>query len=208
MGILSSMLIVGLTGGIGSGKSTIAHLFSELGVPVVDADRIARDLVAPGQPALEAIARQFGARLIDAEGRLKRDALRRIVFAEPGRRKALEAILHPRIKEAMRRHLAQVDSPYCIAVIPLLVEADQRDLVHRVLVVDTPTSLQYERVRRRDGLSDEEIGAIIRSQADRQKRLAAADDVVSNAGGLDDLKREVNDLHRYYSGLGGESADK
>jgi len=202
------MLIVGLTGGIGSGKSTVAHLFAELGVPVVDADRIARDLVAPGQPALEAIAREFGAHVIDAEGRLKRDALRRIVFAEPGRRKALEAILHPRIKEAMRQRLAQMDGPYCIAVIPLLVETGQRDLVHRILVIDTPTALQYERVRRRDGLSDEEIGAIIRSQAGPQERLAAADDVVSNAGGLDDLKHAVNELHRYYSGLGRESAAK
>lgn len=195
------MLIVGLTGGIGSGKSTVADRFAELGVPVVDADRIARELVEPGRPALAAIVREFGAQVIDSEGRLKREVLRRIAFTDPNRRMALEAILHPGIREAMGRRLAGIDAPYCIAVIPLLVETGQHDLVDRVLVVDLPPSLQVERVRRRDGMADHEIHAIIQSQATRQERLSAADDVLSNTGDAEQLKRAVRDLDRRYSAL-------
>lgn len=202
------MLIIGLTGGIGSGKSTAARYFAELGVPVVDADRIARELVEPGRPALDEIVQAFGTGILDARGRLRRDTLRHIVFAEPRRRKALEAILHPRVKEAMRRRLAVLDGSYCIAVIPLLVETGQRDLVDRVLVIDVPKPLQIERVRHRDGMSNDEISAIIQSQAGAQDRLAAADDVISNTGDVEDLKRVVRDLHRYYSELSRDSSVK
>ena len=202
------MLIVGLTGGIGSGKSTVAHYFAEFGVPVVDADRIAHELVAPGQPALDAIAREFGAQIIEDQGQLRREALRRIIFAEPRRRKALEAILHPRITEAMGRRLADISGPYCIAVIPLLVEAGPNDLVNRILVIDAPPSLQYERVRRRDGMTDNEISAIIQSQASRRERLAAADDVIANSGDIAALKHAVRDLHRRYTELGQDASVK
>lgn len=197
------MLVVGLTGGIGSGKSTVAGFFSQLGVPVVDADAIAREVTAPGQPALAEIARSFGGEVLDEQGRLRRDRLRRIVFADAHRRGELEHILHPRIRNLMRRRLARIDAPYSVAVIPLLVETGQRDLVQRVLVVDSPPDLQYERIRRRDGMDDAEIGAIIHSQASREGRLAAADDVILNDGDLDTLKRRVIELHAVYSGTDG-----
>ena len=195
------MLIVGLTGGIGSGKSTAAQCFSELGVPVVDADVIAREVVAKGQPALEEIARTFGPTVIDEQGYLRRDRLRQIVFADPARRHQLELILHPRIRSVMAQRLAQLSAPYCIASIPLLVETGQRDTVHRVLVIDAPEALQYQRIRQRDGASDAEIGAIISSQAGRNERLAAADDIIVNDAELDNLKQAVLRQHQRYSEL-------
>lgn len=193
------MLIVGLTGGIGSGKSTVTRCFSELGVPVLDADDIAREVVAPGQPALEEISRTFGPSVIDDQGRLRRDHLRRIAFSDPAQRRRLEHILHPRIRDLMGQRLARLTAPYCVISIPLLVETGQQDMVHRVLVIDTPEALQYERIRRRDGASDAEIAAIIASQAGREERLAAADDVIVNDGDVDKLKQAVRRLHQHYS---------
>lgn len=193
------MLIVGLTGGIGSGKSTVTRCFSELGVPVLDADDIAREVVAPGQPALEEISRAFGPSVIDDQGRLRRDRLRRIVFSDPAQRRRLEHILHPRIRDLMGQRLARLTAPYCVISIPLLVETGQQDMVHRILVIDTPEALQYERIRRRDGASDAEIAAIIASQAGREERLAAADDVIVNDGDVDKLKQAVRRLHQHYS---------
>jgi dephospho-CoA kinase len=195
------MLIVGLTGGIGSGKSTVSRCFSELGVPVVDADEIAREVVAPGQPALEEIGHAFGPSVMDDQGRLRRDRLRRLVFSDPAQRRRLEHILHPRIRQVMARRLARLSAPYCIVSIPLLVETDQRDMVHRVLVIDAPEALQYERIRRRDGASDADIAAIIATQAGREQRLAAADDVIVNDGDVDKLKQAVRHLHQHYSEL-------
>lgn len=195
------MLIVGLTGGIGSGKSTVTRCFSELGVPVVDADEIAREVVAPGQPAMGEITRAFGPTVIDDQGRLRRDQLRRIVFTDPAQRRRLEHILHPRIRDVMGQRLARLTAPYCIAAIPLLVETGQRDMVHRVLVIDAPEALQYERIRRRDGVGDEEIAAIIATQAGREQRLAAADDVIVNDGDLDKLRQAVHHQHRRYCEL-------
>ena len=202
------MLIVGLTGGIGSGKSATAHCFRELGVPVVDADVIAREVVAPGQPALEEIARTFGPTVIDEQGQLRRDRLRHIVFADPARRHQLELILHPRIRNSMAQRLAQLSTPYCIASIPLLVETGQRDTVHRILVVDAPEALQYQRIRQRDGTSDAEISAIISSQAGRNERLAAADDILVNDKDLDNLKQAVLRLHQRYSELAAHESRK
>jgi dephospho-CoA kinase len=202
------MLIVGLTGGIGSGKSTAARCFGELGVPVVDADAIAREVVAPGQPGLDEITRAFGPDVIDPDGCLRRDRLRRLVFSDPARRRQLERILHPKIRAVMARRLAELDAPYCIAVIPLLLEAGQQDLVHRVLVIDLPEALQYERIRRRNDLSDADIAAIIASQAGQAERLAAADDVIVNDKDVATLKREVLRLNRYYAELGARSPAK
>ncbi len=202
------MLIVGLTGGIGSGKSTAAHCFGELGVPVVDADIIAREVVAPGQPALEEIARTFGPTVIDEQGHLRRDRLRQMVFADPARRHQLELILHPRIRDVMAQRLARLSAPYCITSIPLLVETGQQDTVHRVLVIDAPEALQYQRIRQRDGSSDAQIGAIISSQAGRDERLAVADDIIVNDAGLDDLKQAVLRLHRRYSELAAHESYK
>ncbi len=202
------MLIIGLTGGIGSGKSTVTHCFKGLGVPVVDADVIAREVVAPGQPALEEIARTFGPSVIDGQGSLRRDRLRQIVFADPAQRRRLEQILHPRIRSIMGQRIAGLNAPYCIASIPLLVETRQRDTVHRVLVIDVPEALQYQRIRQRDGASDAEIGAIIASQANREERLAAADDVVVNDGDLDHLEQAVRRLHRRYTELSAHESRK
>ena len=205
---LVAMLIVGLTGGIGSGKSTVSRYFSELGVPVVDADVIAREVVEPGQPALADVAAAFGPEVIDDHGRLRRDRLRKMIFPDPARRRRLEGILHPRIRAAMGQRLAQFDAPYCIVSIPLLVEAGQRDMVHRVLVVDAPEALQFARIRRRDGADDAQIAAIISSQAGRETRLAAADDVIVNDGDLDKLREEVSRLHQYYTELTAHSSSK
>ena len=202
------MLIVGLTGGIGSGKSTVTRCFTELGIPVVDADVIAREAVAPGQPALEEIARAFGPTVIDDQGGLRRERLRQIVFADPARRRQLELILHPRIRNIMGQRLAQIHAPYCIVSIPLLVETGQRDMVQRVLVIDAPEALQYARIRQRDGSSDAEITAIIASQAGREERLAAADDVIVNDGDPDKLKQAVMRLHQRYCDLAAHESPK
>lgn len=198
------MLKIGLTGGIGSGKSTVADYFAELGVPVIDADKIARELVEPGQPALAAIVKIFGRGMLDSNGRLDRARLRALVFDDIDRRKQLEAILHPLIRAGMRARAAALDAsgvPYCILCIPLLLETGQTDLADRILVVDVPETLQYQRVRARDGLPDAQIAAIIAAQAGREQRLAAADDVIVNEGDLADVRRRVMEMHRRYLAL-------
>ncbi|RMD80187.1 MAG: dephospho-CoA kinase [Gammaproteobacteria bacterium] len=200
------MLVVGLTGGIGSGKSLAAERFAELGVPVLDADRIGRELVAPGREALAAIVKAFGPQVLRPDGSLDRARLRRLAFADPEARRRLEAILHPRIRREMERRLqrlreAEPPPPYVVLVIPLLLEAGQRDLVDRVLVVDAPLSLQKERVRRRDGLDEATLEAILAAQLDRESRLAAADEVLENTGTPEALRRAVDALHRRYLAL-------
>ena len=192
------MLRIGLTGGIGSGKSTAAELFAALGVPVIDADVIARELVEPGQPALAEIVAAFGADVVDVQGRLDRRSLRARVFADPAERRRLEAILHPRIHAEMARRTAARSAPYVLLVIPLLFEADQRDLVDRVLVVDVSPEVQRLRVGGRDGLTAEQVDAMLAAQWDRRRRLDQADDVIDNNGDLDALQHQVNDLHRRY----------
>lgn len=192
------MLVIGLTGGIGSGKSTVAALFAEHGVPVIDTDRIARELVEPGQPALEEIREAFGAEVLDPDGRLDRARLRAIVFGARERRLQLEAILHPRIRQTVRERIRALTTPYCLVAIPLLVETGQRDQVDRVLVIDTPPEEQVRRTRARDGLSAAQVAAIMEAQADRQTRLAAADDVIRNDADLEHLRHEVERLHTRY----------
>lgn len=191
------MFKVGLTGGIGSGKSTVADLFAAQGVPVLDADRVARDLVEPGQPAIAAIARHFGPDLLKA-GRLDRERLRRIVFADPAERRWLEALLHPRVYAELERRMAALAAPYCLLVIPLLLETGQRGFVDRLLVVDCPVDLQRQRLQMRDGIDAAQADRMLSAQIGRPQRQAAADDILENAGTVADLAGPVERLHRLY----------
>ncbi|MDH5254447.1 MAG: dephospho-CoA kinase [Gammaproteobacteria bacterium] len=189
---------VGLTGGIASGKSTVAGMFAALGVPVIDTDVIARDVVAPGTPGLSAVVAAFGPEVLLPDGALDRRRLRSLVFDEPGRRQELESILHPRILERMEALCAAAGGPYQLLVIPLLLESGLEDRVDRVLVVDCSESVQRERLMARDGESTAAAGRILSAQLDRQARLAGADDVVTNTGTRDDLERRVQELHTEY----------
>ena len=189
---------VGLTGGIASGKSTVDDLFAALGVPVIDTDVIARDVVAPGTPGLRAVVAAFGPELLLRDGGLDRRRLRSLVFDNPGRRQELESILHPRILERMEALCATAGGPYQLLVIPLLLESGLESRVDRVLVVDCSESVQRERLMVRDGESADAAGRILAAQLDRQARLAGADDVVTNTGTRDDLQRRVRELHAAY----------
>ena len=192
---------VALTGGIGSGKSAVAELFSALGVTVSDADAISHALTAPGGAALGPIAETFGKKVISADGGLDRAALREQVFADPAARRRLEGILHPMIRARMQTELAADPGPYVVLAIPLLVETGQTDMADRVLVVDAPEAVCIERVRRRSALTPEQVRRIMASQASRAERLAAADDVIENTGDLADLAPEVQALHKRYLSL-------
>lgn len=187
-----------MTGGIGSGKTTVANGFSALGVPVIDTDVLARELVEPGQPALDEIISTFGTEVTTADGRLDRNYMRQLIFTDPARKTQLEAILHPKIRQRIRTLLADIRSAYCIVVIPLLFETRQTDLVDRILVVDSPEKEQLTRVAARDSLSDNAIMAIINSQANRNTRLTAADDIIVNDRGMSELTGHIQKLHRYY----------
>jgi dephospho-CoA kinase len=190
--------VIGLTGGIGSGKSAAASLFSKLGAPIIDADAIARQLVEADEPALAEIGRSFGTDVLTATGELDRAALRRIVFADSAERGRLEAILHPRIRQQIQNEINKVQAPYCIVVIPLLLETGQSDLVDRILVMDVPLATQISRVASRNRLPREEILAIIEAQVSPGTRLAAADDIIENSGGLNELASQVGQLHAKY----------
>lgn len=191
--------VVGLTGGIGSGKSRVADLFAGLGATVVDTDALAHELTASGGAALPAIAARFGAGLLDSRGALDRAKMRERVFADPAERRALEAILHPMIRAESARRIAASRTPYVVHVVPLLIESpDYRVRVQRVLVVDCPEALQVERVGVRSGLAPGEVQRIIAAQAPRAQRLAAADDVIDNSGAPEALEAQVSALHQRY----------
>jgi len=193
------MFAVGLTGGIGSGKSTVADLFAGLDVPVIDTDAIAHQLTAPGGAALEAIHAVFGDAVMQADGVLDRVALRRRIFADATARRQLEAILHPRIRQQVEQTLATLAAPYVLIVIPLLVETGgYADVLDRVLVVDCPEEVQIARVMARSGLARDEVNAILVAQASRAERLAAADDVIVNTASPEALHRQVATLHQRY----------
>lgn len=203
------MLVIGLTGGIGSGKSTVARLFEQRGVPIVDADVLSRELVAPGTPALAAIVEQFGAVVIAADGTLDRAALRRRVFDDAGERRRLEAILHPAIRARTRELLdahAESGAAYAINVVPLLVETGQQNDFDRVLVVDVTDAEQIERVMARDRLDQAGAERILASQASREQRLRAADDVIDNNGAPEALAARVEQAHRRYLELAAQRA--
>jgi len=189
---------VGLTGGIGSGKSAVCDCFRKLGVAVIDADIIARAMVEPGQPALALIRQRFGPGILTSDDHLNRRALREIVFSDPQAKQALEAILHPRIRSCMQAEIEHIDAPYCILCIPLLLETGQQDLVDRILVVDVPVETQLQRVMQRDQCSAEQASAIIGEQLERGKRLRQTDDVINNQGTQETLYAEVGVLHQHY----------
>jgi len=192
------MFVVGLTGGIGSGKSAAADEFARLGATVVDTDAIAHELTQAGGAALPQIERLFGKAFI-REGRMDRQRMRQHVFADPAAKQTLEGLLHPLIREESRRRIAAAPGPYVVHVVPLLIESpDYRQRVDRVLVVDTPEEVQVARVRARSKLPEDEVRAIIRSQAARKARLTAADDVIDNAGSLEALRNQVAALHQKY----------
>ena len=191
-------LRIGLTGGIASGKSTVADLFAELGVPVIDTDVIARNVVAPGQPALEEIANRFGPQVMDADGRLDRAAMRKRIFTDDKARRELEAILHPRIGAETRRQSESAGGPYQLIVVPLLTSSALRDFVDRILVVDCEEERQIERLLARDAETEEQARRILATQSSRAERLAIADDVINNNNSIDSLRGQVADLDRDY----------
>jgi dephospho-CoA kinase len=193
----ANILRVGLTGGIGSGKSTVSAMFAALGVPVIDADCIGRDLVKPGASALEAIIGRFGASVL-TDGELDRAKLRLLIFSDADAKHWLETLLHPSIYEEMHRQALGVNYPYCLLVVPLLLETGRRNFVDRLLVVDCDAALQVARVQARNGLSKKDIDRMRSAQAGRSERLAAADDILKNNGGLASLEMQVKRLHALY----------
>ena len=191
--------VVGLTGGIGSGKSAAADEFAALGASVVDTDAIARELTDKGGAALAHIEKLFGAAFLDAGGAMDRKKMRDHVFADPAAKQALEKLLHPMIREESARRIASATGAYVVHVVPLLIEsADYRGRVNRVLVVDAPEAAQLARVGARSGLSADEVRAIMRTQVSRAERLAAADDVIDNSGSREALRKQVGALHQKY----------
>ncbi|MEM8769619.1 MAG: dephospho-CoA kinase [Pseudomonadota bacterium] len=202
-----SKLVIGLTGGIGSGKSAVSERFEGLGVRVVDADIASRVVVEPGRPALVAIEEHFGSGVIAADGSLDRAALRKLVFEDESERRWLEQLTHPLINAYIAEELANAASPYAMLAHPLLVETGQTSICQRVLVVDVPEQLQLERTMARDDNPEAQVRAIMAAQASREERLAAADDVIVNDQGLDHLDREVERLHAEYLQLAGASHD-
>jgi dephospho-CoA kinase len=193
------MLTIGLTGGIGSGKSQVATLFERLGVAVIDADVIARQLVEPGTDVLTQLVTTFGRSVLTSDGRLDRKKLAEVVFSDAGKKKQLENIIHPHVREQIRAFKEKHrDQPYILVVIPLLLESGQHDLVDRVLVVDAAEAERIRRVQARDGRSEQQIRAIIDSQTDDATRRAAADDYLDNNGTLAELEQSVHELHRQY----------
>ncbi|MGD8999965.1 MAG: dephospho-CoA kinase [Granulosicoccaceae bacterium] len=195
------MLVIGLTGGIGSGKSTVAGLFRQRDIPVIDADQIAHELVAPGSSALASIAQTFGPGILTDKGKLDRGQLRDRVFHDPTQRAQLEAILHPLVRDRIRAWLARQQACYVIVVIPLLIEAGMQHQVDRILVVDCAESLQIERVMQRDQLDETLVRAILAAQVDRSARLQQADDVIDNTGDPADIEAAVTALDEYYRTL-------
>jgi dephospho-CoA kinase len=195
------MLKVGLTGGIGCGKTTVARVFAQLNIPVIDADEIAHRLVAIGQPALSQIQQEFGADILNPDGSLNRKKLRELIFSDLKQKHKLESILHPLVYQAIQAELKQLNAPYCIICIPLLFETNMCHFVDRILVVDCSVETQIERVRCRDHLTVERIQSIINSQASRAFRKKNANDLIENSGTNDKLAEQVKKLHNLYLSL-------
>jgi dephospho-CoA kinase len=195
------MLVIGLTGGIGSGKTTVAKLFAHKGITVIDTDQLSRDVTQKGQPALQTIAKKFGPEILLPNGTLDRTALRKKIFNDPANKIWLESLLHPLIRAEMQRQAQAATSPYCIVVIPLLFETEKNPLISRVLVIDAPEDEQIRRTRARDNATHEDVVAILKTQSPRAKRLAGADDIIENNGQYEDLIPQVDKLNQYYLAL-------
>jgi len=187
-----------MTGGIASGKSVVADFFAGFGVPIIDTDLIAREVVAPGQPALDEIRERFGDAILDESGKLDRGHLRQVVFADDNARHDLEAILHPRIGDETRRRSQEAGGPYQIIVVPLLVGSPLLRFIDRVLVVDCDTDQQLQRLLARDAESIEQARRMVAAQATREQRLEIADDVIDNDGSLEETRSRVRELHEKY----------
>ena len=186
--------VVAVTGGVASGKSTVTDHFTARGVPVIDADAVARELVEPGEPALAEIETAFGAGVIRADGTLDRRAMRGRVFGDVTQRRRLESILHPRVEQRMRELVESVDAPWVVLAIPLLAEVGRYDFIDHVVVVDAPIEAQLARLERRDGVTPDIARAMVAAQASRAERLAIADTVVSNGGSVEQLLANVDRL--------------
>ena len=191
-------LIIGLTGGIGSGKSEACRHFAKRGIAIVDADIVAREVVEPNSPALRQITTHFGNEILDTSGKLNRSKLREIIFSNPAEKQWLESLLHPIINASIRQQLADAASAYVILASPLLLETQQFQLVDRILVIDVSKDLQIERASLRDKNAADQIKAIMRTQVSRKERCARADDIIQNHGGIEELETQVEKLHQYY----------
>lgn len=196
-----SKLVIGLTGGIGSGKTAVSDLFADKGIAIVDADIVARQVVKKGSESLIQIAEKFGPESISANGSLNRPFIRQLVFAEKANKQWIDALLHPLIRNVMKLQTQQAESPYCILAVPLLVENGMNKMVNRVLVIDVDTNIQLQRASARDGQTQQQVQRIIDSQASRQERLAVADDVIDNSNTPADLIPQVEKLHQMYLNL-------
>jgi dephospho-CoA kinase len=199
-------LVVGLTGGIASGKSLVGAMFVKLGASLIDTDVVAREVVARGEPGLAAVSAEFGPSVLLPSGEINRPALRSLVFADDAKRRQLEAVLHPLIRSRTRAKLAELEAPYVLVAVPLLVETSFGELVDRVLVVDSPEAAKLERLMRRDAIPRAEALAMLRAQVDRATRLKAAHDVIDNSGTPEATRRQVELLHRRYLDLAAQRA--
>ena len=192
------MLIIGLTGGIGSGKSVASSKFKSLGITVVDADVASRTVVEPGKPALKEIEDHFSSGIITAEGKLDRNKLREIIATDPEERKWLESVLHPKIGEQITKEISESTSVYTLFVAPLLLETNSQERCARVVVVDVPKEVQIRRTAKRDKVSPNQVEQMVAAQMEREKRLEKADDVLLNSGTIEDLEKQVEELHKKY----------
>ena len=192
------MLIIGLTGGIGSGKSVASDKFASLGITVVDADIASRTVVEPGRPALKEITNHFGSEILSPEGELERAKLREIIASNPEERKWLESVLHPKIGEQISKELSESTSPYTLFVAPLLLETNSHEMCSRVVVVDVPKEVQIERTAERDKVPPNQVEQMVSAQMERGDRLENADDVLLNTGSIEDLEKKVEELHEKY----------
>ena len=192
------MLIIGLTGGIGSGKSVASDKFKSLGITIVDADVASRTVVEPGKPALKEIEDHFGSGIITAEGKLDRNNLREIIATDPEERKWLESVTHPKIGEQITKEISESTSVYTLFVAPLLLETNSQEMCSRVVVVDVPKDVQIQRTAKRDKVSPNQVEQMVAAQMEREKRLEKADDVLLNSGTIEDLEKQVEELHKKY----------
>jgi dephospho-CoA kinase len=199
-------LVVGLTGGIASGKSLVGAMFVKLGAALVDTDVVAREVVERGEPGLAAVVAEFGTSMLSASGELDRRAMRSLVFEDESKRRKLETLLHPLIRARTLAKLEALEAPYALVAVPLLVETDFDEIVDRILVVDAPENVQLERLMRRDATPKPEALAMLRAQADRATRLKAAHDVIDNSGTIDATRPQVESLHRRYLDLAAQRA--